>query len=78
MVEIDLTKAMGLRRRVLAAVVESNHSTVEIDLTKAMGLRQKHKWHAINGIKNSIVEIDLTKAMGLRQDFGESLFEKIN
>ena len=40
LVEIDLTKAMGLRllNQVLLGV--ANGDQVEIDLTKAMGLRQ--------------------------------------
>ena len=39
MVEIDLTKAMGLRLRLVVRVEGHFRRSVEIDLTKAMGLR---------------------------------------
>ena len=40
MVEIDLTKAMGLRLGVVPQGSTPALDTVEIDLTKAMGLRR--------------------------------------
>ena len=66
-VEIDLTKAMGLRRGAVMVVTRFPLlSNVEIDLTKAMGLRLLNRdVFAITAIY--VVEIDLTKAMGLRR-----------
>ena len=67
LVEIDLTKAMGLRLRMRFQRNQDSLLGVEIDLTKAMGLRphilsQRHRFAV-----PMRVEIDLTKAMGLRQ-----------
>ena len=67
-VEIDLTKAMGLR---LFEQADGGRAVfvagVEIDLTKAMGLRLCQLISLARF--ESTVEIDLTKAMGLRRQF---------
>ena len=64
--EIDLTKAMGLRRHPIRPGGLPRTPGVEIDLTKAMGLRLHTSDLNDQRHKPPIVEIDLTKAMGLR------------
>ena len=71
--EIDLTKAMGLRLVVLAAPYRIPFF-VEIALTKAKGLRRVRSVVVhLQFVHYGLVEIDLTKAMGLRRNSGQTL-----